>query len=244
MINYNNRHFGMLSTSTGASSDVVFHYFQAGDTAWGTYEGMNEEAGLLSGAFVALVDAQGVLDLRFAHARTSGLIDTGVSISSPEIQPDGRIRLVEDFYFTSRDNQKGLSMVEEIVNWSGVPALHGKAATTAVDYDGRRFAVASSTPNGQAGGGTIFEYHQRSNGVWAIYEGGNIRKGTLIAVVAPDGALDMRYHHVTTDGVLMAGTCRSTPEMLADGRIRLHEQWQWTSGDRSKGESVIEELPS
>ena len=31
-------------------------------------------------------------------------------------------------------------------------------------------------------------------------------------------------------------------ELLPDGRIRLHEKWQWTSGDLSSGESVIEEI--
>lgn len=42
----------------------------------------------------------------------------------------------------------------------------------------------------------------------------------------------------------MTGRCHSVPEVLADGRIRLHEQWQWTSGNQSKGESVIEEIAS
>jgi hypothetical protein len=40
----------------------------------------------------------------------------------------------------------------------------------------------------------------------------------------------------------MTGICRSTPEILPDGRIRLHEKWQWTSGDRSSGESIVEEI--
>jgi len=40
----------------------------------------------------------------------------------------------------------------------------------------------------------------------------------------------------------MTGICRSTPQTLADGRIRLHEKWQWTCGDLSLGESVVEEI--
>lgn len=54
--------------------------------------------------------------------------------------------------------------------------------------------------------------------------------------------LDMRYHHVNIRGELMTGVGTSTPEILADGRIRLHETWQWTSGGLSSGESVIEEM--
>jgi len=42
----------------------------------------------------------------------------------------------------------------------------------------------------------------------------------------------------------MTGVCRSTPELLPDGRIRLHEKWQWTCGDRASGESIIEEILS
>ena len=63
-----------------------------------------------------------------------------------------------------------------------------------------------------------------------------------MASVDDDGALDMRYAHVNAEGHLMTGECRSTPDLLPDGRLRLHERWQWTSGDRSAGESIVEEL--
>ena len=52
----------------------------------------------------------------------------------------------------------------------------------------------------------------------------------------------MRYSHVNVSGGLMTGQCRSVPERLPDGRLRLHETWQWTSGDRSSGQSMIEEV--
>ena len=41
---------------------------------------------------------------------------------------------------------------------------------------------------------------------------------------------------------LMTGVCQSRPEILEDGRIRLHKTWQWTSGDGSKGSSIVEEV--
>ncbi len=56
-----------------------------------------------------------------------------------------------------------------------------------------------------------------------------------------EGRLDMRYQHVTTRGELRTGVCRSEPEALANGRLRVHERWKWTSGDGSEGESVLEE---
>lgn len=72
--------------------------------------------------------------------------------------------------------------------------------------------------------------------------GGAIVFGTLIAKCDKAGNLEMRYQQLNLDGNLMTGKCASTPEILADGRIRLHEKWQWTCGDFSEGESIIEEI--
>ena len=57
-----------------------------------------------------------------------------------------------------------------------------------------------------------------------------------------EGNLDARYAHVNAEGGLMTGECRTTPERLPDGRLRLHEEWRWTSGDGSSGRSVVEEI--
>ena len=54
----------------------------------------------------------------------------------------------------------------------------------------------------------------------------------------------MRYQHLSADGRWKTGHCRSRPERLADGRLRVHERWQWTDGAEGSGESVIEELPA
>ncbi len=71
--------------------------------------------------------------------------------------------------------------------------------------------------------------------------GGEIVFGNLLAKADENGILDMRYQHLNRQDKLMTGVCRSTPEILPDGRIRLFEKWQWTCGDFSEGESVIEE---
>ncbi len=111
-----------------------------------------------------------------------------------------------------------------------------------INYDGRCFRSVSNTGNGDVDDSTLFRYHQKDNIVWGTYSGGNIRFGNLIAVTDKEGNLDMRYQHLNKDGDLMTGVCYSKPEIMNDGRIRLKEQWQWTNGDQSKGESVIEEV--
>ena len=110
-------------------------------------------------------------------------------------------------------------------------------------YDNKVFRSVTNTSNGEVSSETQFHYHQQGQVVWAEYAGGAIIKGALIATVQDDGSLDMRYAHVNTQGELMTGRCHSTPERLPDGRIRLLERWQWTSGDHSSGESVVEEAP-
>ena len=112
-----------------------------------------------------------------------------------------------------------------------------------INYDNRRFASVSNSGTGEVTTETVFHYHQKGNVVWADYEGGEIIFGNLIAKISDNGKLEMRYQHLNKKGELMTGVCNSTPEMLPDGRIRLYENWQWTSGDYSTGESVIEEIP-
>ncbi len=111
-----------------------------------------------------------------------------------------------------------------------------------ISYDNRHFHSVSNSPTGDVGSETTFHYHHEGDIVWADYSGGEIVRGSLIAVVLPDDSLDMRYQHVNRKGDLMTGLCKSIPELLPDGRIRLHEKWQWTCGDQSSGESIIEEV--
>jgi hypothetical protein len=114
--------------------------------------------------------------------------------------------------------------------------------TDVIDYDERHFASVANSESGDVGSGTTFHYRQRDDIVWATYQGGAVAFGTLIARVQRDGSLDMRYQHVTADGAIKTGRCLSRPEILVDGRIRLHERWQWTENGTETGESVIEEV--
>jgi len=111
-----------------------------------------------------------------------------------------------------------------------------------IQYHDRYFRAVTNSPTGEVNVRTVFHYRQEGAVVWASYHGGQVRFGTLVARQLADGTLDMRYHHVNLAGDIMTGECQSRPELLADGRLRLHECWQWTCGDRSKGESIVEEL--
>ena len=89
---------------------------------------------------------------------------------------------------------------------------------------------------------TLFNYRQSGDVVWATYQGGQIAFGTMIGVTRADGSLDLRYQHVTTAGEMRTGRCHSTPELLDDGRVRLHESWKWTEGADGSGTSMVEQV--
>ncbi len=111
-----------------------------------------------------------------------------------------------------------------------------------VEYGGRRFRSVENSASGEIGPETVFAYRQDGDVVSATYGGGGVRSGVLIATADGGGNLDARYAHVNAAGELMTGECRTTPKVLPDGRLRLHEEWRWTSGEGSSGWSVVEEI--
>ena len=110
-----------------------------------------------------------------------------------------------------------------------------------INYNNRVFAPVSNSENGETSSDTIFHYKQNGNIVTAEYSGGKIIYGHLLGIVDNSGDIDMRYHQINIQGEIMTGICKSIPEILENGKIRLHENWQWTSGNHSTGNSIIEE---
>ncbi|WP_035756869.1 hypothetical protein [Hugenholtzia roseola] len=112
----------------------------------------------------------------------------------------------------------------------------------AINYDKKSFRPFINTDNGETSQETTFHYTQNGNMITATYSGGKIKFGHLIGLVDELGNIEMRYHQINTNNELMTGICKSRPEVLPNGKLRLHETWQWTSGDNSKGTSIIEEI--
>jgi hypothetical protein len=110
-----------------------------------------------------------------------------------------------------------------------------------INYNDKIFRPIVNSENGETSNDTVFIYKQIGNILTSEYSGGKIIKGHLIGLVDENGEIEMRYHQVNQKGELMTGICKSKPEILENGKIRLHETWQWTSGDKSKGQSIIQE---
>ena len=111
-----------------------------------------------------------------------------------------------------------------------------------MNYNNKTFRPIKNSDNGETSEETIFLYKHTNHILMSEYQGGQIIRGHLIGLVDKDGHIDMRYHQINDKGEMMTGICHSTPEVLSNGKIRLHEHWQWTSGDKSHGTSILEEI--
>jgi hypothetical protein len=120
--------------------------------------------------------------------------------------------------------------------------IKNQGVLSVINYDGRTFVSTENTTNGEVSSKTFFEYKQEGNILSATYSGGDIVKGTLIGIVRENGSLTFKYNHVNIQNDIRGGQCDSTPEILSDGRIRLHESWKWLDRDQSEGESIVEEV--
>ncbi|MCK5441298.1 MAG: n-acetylglutamate synthase [Maribacter sp.] len=111
-----------------------------------------------------------------------------------------------------------------------------------MNYHNKKFRPLENSENGETTEETIFECKQDGNILTSEYQGGQIVKGHLIGLVDKAGNIEMRYHQVNKKGELTTGICNSKPKLTEDGKIRLYEDWTWTSGDKSSGKSILEEI--
>jgi len=111
-----------------------------------------------------------------------------------------------------------------------------------LNYHNKKFRPISNSENGEVSSDMIFHYLQEGQVLTCIYQGKNIVKGQLIGLVDEEGRIEMSYHQVNRKGEVMTGVCQTNPEIMENGKIRLHEKWRWTSGDLSQGESILEEI--
>jgi hypothetical protein len=103
-------------------------------------------------------------------------------------------------------------------------------------YDGRTFA----DPAGDDA--PVAHYHQQDDLVWGEFAGGPVRRGFVVGTCDTDGVLSISYCMVLRDGAAIAGSSRSTPSVLDDGRLRLTEEWQRYGSHRDSGVSFLEEV--
>lgn len=112
MINYNGRTFKTFTNSENgeAAEDTIFHYSQSGDIVTATYSSKNIKAGNL----IAKVLADYSLEMLYQHINTKGEFRYGRCHSIPEVLPNGRLKLYENWQWLNGDMSKGTSILIEI----------------------------------------------------------------------------------------------------------------------------------
>lgn len=107
-----------------------------------------------------------------------------------------------------------------------------------IDYDGRRFRPIEDGRPGE----TRATYRQSGDLLWGEFGGGSIRRGSLTGLRRDDDTIEFTYTMVRDDGSIISGWCQSMPEVLPDGRIRLHERWERYGANAATGTSELEEI--
>lgn len=108
--------------------------------------------------------------------------------------------------------------------------------------DGRRFRARGEVAGGDVSADTTFEFSQQDNVISARYAGGSVVLGFLVGRHLGE-TVEFRYAQLTTSGDTASGHSVDRIEVLPDGRLLLHEEWEWDSRDGA-GTSVLEELPA
>ncbi|SES40577.1 hypothetical protein [Actinokineospora terrae] len=106
-----------------------------------------------------------------------------------------------------------------------------------IDYNGRRFRALG------VHGGTCAEYSQRDDLVWAVFEGGHIRRGTVTGTCDDRGVLRLAYTMVLETGEVISGHSTNTPRRVG-GTLVLHEVWERYGEHAARGVSYLEEVPA
>ncbi len=104
----------------------------------------------------------------------------------------------------------------------------------------KSFKAVSNSDNGEVGEETVFRYREKEGIVWASYHGGDILFGMLSGFRRKD-QLFFNYQHQNKLGEILTGKCE-TQMIINQGLIELHESWEWTCKDFSKGKSILIEI--
>ncbi|WP_313694547.1 hypothetical protein [Halorarum halobium] len=112
--------------------------------------------------------------------------------------------------------------------------------TEELSLDGRTLVGVANDDAGEVSGDTRFRFEQDGNRISATYSGGPIVHGYLVGTVE-NREWDVRYVQVNEDDETATGHSVGTVSLLADGRVRVEDEWEWES-KAGAGESVLEEV--
>lgn len=113
--------------------------------------------------------------------------------------------------------------------------------TEALPLDGVRMRPVSSSEGAAVSAETLFEFEQTGGIFSARYRGGEIAGGHLTGKLQSGGQLEFHYVQADRNGRVDAGVSSGALIRLPDGRLRMVENFQWSTRLES-GQNVFEEV--
>lgn len=105
-----------------------------------------------------------------------------------------------------------------------------------MELDGKTFRAIANSSHGTLNTETRMTFSEQGPDITAVYGGGTIRRGFVVARRTRPDMLEMLYHCITSDGELKAGRAEATFGEDAND-VKMHLDWQWLTGDRAIGAS-------
>ena len=102
---------------------------------------------------------------------------------------------------------------------------------------GKTFRVIANSKGGTINTKTTMMFVSEDGPLVGVYSGGTIDSGSVIARRTGELTIEMLYHCLTATGELQAGHAWGRFDTDADQQLRMHLDWQWLTGDQSKGQS-------
>ena len=102
---------------------------------------------------------------------------------------------------------------------------------------GHTFRAVANSRNGSLNSETEMRFTADAGIVVGNYSGGTIAAGHVLGKRLSESELEMLYQGATTSGEVKAGKAHARFVLDAEGRMCMHLDWQWLTGDQSKGQS-------
>jgi hypothetical protein len=101
---------GRLFRKAGGGDGTVARYRQEGDLVWADFVGGKVRRGTVTGT----CSPDGTLRLAYTMVLTSGEVISGHTVNVPQVQPDGRLVLREQWQRYGEHATSGVSYLEEV----------------------------------------------------------------------------------------------------------------------------------
>jgi len=118
--------------------------------------------------------------------------------------------------------------------------IHTDYDKTLVFNDKKFTVIKNEGQDAEVNRDTIFHFYQQNGILYAEYTGGNIKYGEMFGAIEND-RVTFYYKQENMAGLSKKGTSEAKIIKLPENKIRLIDEWKWSSQE-GKGSCVLEEV--